>query len=37
MDVLVMGNFYTRDRPADAVELARKAFVVLDANIGGGE
>jgi hypothetical protein len=37
MDTLVLGNFYTRDRPPAAVAHARDAFTVLDANTRGGE
>jgi hypothetical protein len=37
MDALVLGNFYTRDRPIAAVTRARDAFTVLDANTRGGE
>ena len=37
MDTLVLGNFYTRDRPAAVVARARSAFTVLDANTRGGE
>jgi carbamoyltransferase len=37
MDALVLGNFYTRDRPIAAVTRARDAFAVLDANRRGGE
>jgi len=37
MDALVLGNFYTRDRPIAAVTRARDAFAVLDANMRGGE
>lgn len=37
MDTLVLGNFYTRDRPAAAVARARGGFAVLDANLAGGE
>jgi carbamoyltransferase len=37
MDALVLGNFYTRDRPIAAVNRARDAFSVLDANTRGGE
>jgi carbamoyltransferase len=37
MDALVLGSFYTRDRPIAAVTRARDAFTVLDANTRGGE
>lgn len=37
LDVLVLGNFYTTDRPAVAVERARKAFEVYEINTRGGE
>jgi carbamoyltransferase len=37
MDTLVLGNFYTRHRPAGAVARARDQFAVLDVNIRGGE
>jgi carbamoyltransferase len=37
MDALVLGNFYTRDRPIAAVTRARDAFSVLDPNTRGGE
>jgi carbamoyltransferase len=37
MDALVLGNFYTRDRPIAAVSRARNAFTVLEANTRGGE
>ena len=37
MDTLVLGNFYTRDRPLAAIARAREAFTVLDANTRGGE
>ena len=37
MDTLVLGNFYTRDRPTAAVARARAAFTVLDVNTRGGE
>jgi len=37
MDILVLGNFYTRDRPPAAIARARDAFTVLDANTRGGE
>jgi len=37
MDTLVLGNFYTRDRPAAAVARARSAFTVLEANTSGSE
>jgi carbamoyltransferase len=37
MDTLVLGNFYTRHRPAEAVASARDRFTVLDVNIQGGE
>ena len=37
MDTLVLGNFYTRDRPPAAVARARDAFTVLDVNTRGGE
>jgi carbamoyltransferase len=37
MDTLVLGNFYTRDRPPSAVARARGEFTVLEANTRGGE
>jgi carbamoyltransferase len=37
MDTLVLGNFYTRHRPVEAVAAARHQFAVLDVNIRGGE
>jgi Carbamoyltransferase C-terminus len=37
MDTLVLGNFYTRDRPPAAVARAREAFIVLEMNMRGGE
>jgi carbamoyltransferase len=37
MDTLVLGSFYTRDRPTAAVARARDAFTVLPANMRGGE
>jgi len=37
MDTLVLGSFYTRDRPTAAVARARDAFTVLKANLHGGE
>jgi len=37
MDTLVLGNFYTRDRPTAAVARARDAFTVLKVNLHGGE
>jgi len=37
MDTLVLGSFYTRDRPPAAVARARDAFTVLKANMSGGE
>ena len=37
MDTLVLGNFYTRDRPPSAVARARDAFTVFDVNTRGGE
>jgi carbamoyltransferase len=37
MDALVLGNYYTRDRPIAAVTRARNAFTVLAANALGGE
>jgi carbamoyltransferase len=37
MDVLVLGNFYSRDRNREAVARARAAFQVLKANLRGGE
>jgi carbamoyltransferase len=37
MDVLVLGDFYTTDRPAAAMERAREQFRVIEANLYGGE
>ena len=37
MDTLVLGSFYTRDRPPAAVARARDAFTVSKANMSGGE
>ena len=37
IDTLVLGNFYTRDRPAEAVARARNAFTLLEVNTRGGE
>ena len=37
MDTLVLGSFYTRDRPTAAVARARDAFTVLKVNSYGGE
>ena len=37
MDVLVIGDFYTTDRPAAAMEKARADFRVIEANLYGGE
>jgi carbamoyltransferase len=37
MDTLVLGNYYTRDRPPTAVARAREAFTVLEMNMRGGE
>ena len=37
MDTLVLGNFYTRDRPPEAVARARNDFTALDVNTRGGE
>jgi carbamoyltransferase len=37
MDVLVLGNFYTRDRPAGAAARARATFEVVEVNTRGGE
>ena len=37
MDVLVMGNFYTTDRPGQSVSAAQKAFEVAEVNTRGGE
>jgi carbamoyltransferase len=37
MDTLVLGNFYTRDRPANAVARARNDFTINPANTRGGE
>ena len=37
MDVLVLGNFYTTDRPVDAVAQAQAAFEVVEINTRGGE
>lgn len=37
MDVLVLGNYYTTDRPAEAMTRARVAFEVIEVNTRGGE
>ena len=37
LDVLVLGNFYTTDRPDAAVAHARSSFEVVDVNTRGGE
>jgi carbamoyltransferase len=37
MDVLVLGNCYTTDRPETAVQRSRLSFAVKDVNTGGGE
>ncbi len=37
MDVLVLGNYYTRHRTSEAEARARKSFAVLAANTRGGE
>lgn len=37
MDVLVLGNFYTRSRNAQSETRARKDFAVRDENLVGGE
>jgi len=37
MDVLVLGNFYTRDRNAAAVERGRATFRLNERNLTGGE
>jgi carbamoyltransferase len=37
MDVLVLGNCYTTDRPEAAAQRARLSFAVKDVNAGGGE
>jgi carbamoyltransferase len=37
MDVLVMGNTYTRDRPAEAMRKARSSFEVIEVNTRSGE
>ena len=37
MDVLVMGNYYTTDRPDGAERQARGSFEIIDANKRGGE
>jgi carbamoyltransferase len=37
LDVLVMGDFYCTDRPADAVQRARSSFNLIEANTRGGE
>ena len=37
MDTLVLGNFYTRDRPPSAMARARDAFAILDVNTRVGE
>lgn len=37
MDVLVIGNYYTTDRPAAAVSEARRSFEVIEINTRGGD
>ena len=37
IDVLVLGNYYCVDRPAVAVQRARDAFELIEANMSGGE
>ena len=37
MDVLVLGNYYSTDRPAAATERARSSFEVVEINTRGGE
>ena len=37
MDVLVLGDFYTTDRPTAAMQRARAEFQVIEANLYGGE
>jgi carbamoyltransferase len=37
MNVLVMGDFYCRDRPKAAVQRARAAFHIMEVNTSGGE
>ena len=37
MDVLVMGDYYTTDRPKDAATRARSSFEVVEVNTRGGE
>jgi len=37
MEVLVLGNYYTTDRPGAAVESARSSFAVIEINTRGGE
>jgi carbamoyltransferase len=37
MDVLVLGDFYTTDRPQAGMERARREFQVIEANLYGGE
>lgn len=37
MEVLVLGNYYTIDRPEAAVHSARSSFAVIEVNTRGGE
>ena len=37
MDVLVLGNYYSTDRPTTAAERARASFEVVEINTRGGE
>jgi carbamoyltransferase len=37
MEVLVLGNYYTTDRPKAAVERSRSSFSVMEGNMRGGE
>ena len=37
MDVLVLGNFYSTDRNANAIARARSRFQIKAANLRGGE
>jgi carbamoyltransferase len=37
MDALVLGNYYTTDRPPASVDRARAAFEVIEVNTRGGE
>ncbi len=37
MEVLVLGNYYTTDRPKAAVQRSRSSFTVTEGNMRGGE